>query len=155
MHACHCHSPFACLLAVKSIFHYYSWQWRQLRRPQENSYLVIKIQAGRHGHDHDHGRWPAMHDMSEKASEIIRQRTRSAEETRWRLAWPYEWCGDGQPEACHCLTARAAGATRTWARCRRAGAACLSVALPWCLVPTLMRHGMMDGWPFSFLNPDS
>lgn len=62
------------------------------------------------------------------------------------LAWPYEWCGDGQPKACgcHCLTARAAGATRTWARCRRAGG--LPVSGP-PLVPCAdLDARWNDGW---------
>lgn len=91
--------------------------------------------AGHAWHERE-GKW----DQTTTEDQICR------EETRWRLAWPYDW-----------LTARAAGATaRTWARCRRAGAACLSVALPWCLVPTLMRDGMMDGsmdGACTFLNP--
>jgi len=45
------------LLAVKSIFHYYSWQWQLV--VGFLSHLVIRPWP-----------WPAIHDMSEKASEI-------------------------------------------------------------------------------------
>lgn len=126
-----------CLLAVKSsVFHYYSWRWQQLAASSRLagflslSHVRSTVAVA-----------PSIHDVSEKASEIrcpdLQRGGRGLERPGTSLMG---LIGGSHSRMHHVCTGRPAGLPVSLSPPLAAGAtglpACLSVALPCCLVPT-------------------